>query len=197
LAQEAVRLKVGSPYSSAVEELRRGRKTSHWIWYVFPQLLDPGRSSANNTKFQIRTKQEARAYLAHALLRKRYLECVGLVTQHVHEAHGRGEEFALASVLGSAVDAKKFYHSISTFALAALHDPSGDMESLELLSRALLVIISDAAENAKVMQLMDIGPEAASFVREYGKPEVPPLDVVVVQCANKMIFCAWSDLPVS
>ena len=61
-------------YATALSELRSGRKRSHWIWYVFPQLADLGQSPT--AKFYgISGMDEARAYLADALLGSRLLEC--------------------------------------------------------------------------------------------------------------------------
>ncbi len=62
-------------YDVAIQELRRGAKQSHWIWYVFPQVAGLG-SSAMSVRYAIRSKAEARAYLGHPLLRRRLLECV-------------------------------------------------------------------------------------------------------------------------
>lgn len=62
-------------YATALDELRAGRKRSHWIWYVFPQLAGLGHS-ANAQFFGIGSIDEARAYLAHPVLGPRYLECV-------------------------------------------------------------------------------------------------------------------------
>ncbi|HJS09643.1 DUF1810 domain-containing protein [Sphingopyxis sp.] len=62
-------------WPSAIEELRRGRKHSHWMWYIFPQLAGLGRS-AMSERYAIADADEARAYLAHPLLGLRYVECV-------------------------------------------------------------------------------------------------------------------------
>ena len=62
---------------SALDELRAGRKTGHWIWYVFPQL-EFG-SSSMSVKFSISGLDEARAYLAHPKLRERLHQCVDVV----------------------------------------------------------------------------------------------------------------------
>jgi uncharacterized protein (DUF1810 family) len=70
-AQEAV-------FDRAVDELRRGRKTSHWIWFIFPQIKGLGRS-ATTERFAIRSLDEARAYAAHPLLGPRLKLVTGLV----------------------------------------------------------------------------------------------------------------------
>lgn len=63
-------------YQQALSELRRGRKESHWMWYVFPQLRGLGHSQYA-LRYGIATLDEARAYLAHPVLGPRLLECVG------------------------------------------------------------------------------------------------------------------------
>ncbi|MCW0199872.1 DUF1810 domain-containing protein [Sphingopyxis sp.] len=62
-------------YQTALAEIRRGAKRSHWIWFVFPQIVGLGRSSTAR-HFAIRSIDEARAYLDHPVLGPRYRECV-------------------------------------------------------------------------------------------------------------------------
>ena len=66
-------------YEDVCEELRRGRKEAHWMWFIFPQLKGLG-SSAMATKFGISSRAEAEAYLQHPALGARLTECAGLVT---------------------------------------------------------------------------------------------------------------------
>ena len=61
-------------HEAAVRELRAGRKTGHWIWYVFPQLAGLGRSRCRS-EYSISGLDEARAYLAHPVLGPRLREC--------------------------------------------------------------------------------------------------------------------------
>lgn len=65
-------------YERVREELRRGRKTSHWIWYVFPQMRGLG-SSAMSERYGISSLAEARAYLDEPALRSRLEDCTRLV----------------------------------------------------------------------------------------------------------------------
>ena len=67
-------------YSQAVAELRAGRKRSHWIWFIFPQLKGLGRSPTSE-HFGVASLDEARAYLAHPILGPRLEECTRLVNQ--------------------------------------------------------------------------------------------------------------------
>lgn len=69
------------PMMEAVrEELSRGQKLSHWMWFVFPQLRGLG-NSPTAARFAISSADEARAYLAHELLGPRLRECAGLVAR--------------------------------------------------------------------------------------------------------------------
>ena len=67
-------------YDRAVEELRRGRKSSHWMWFVFPQIAGLG-YSATSRRYAISSLDEAQAYLDHPVLGPRLRECAGLVVQ--------------------------------------------------------------------------------------------------------------------
>lgn len=67
-------------YGTVLGELRDGRKRSHWMWFVFPQLRGLG-SSPTAVRFAISSVDEARAYLAHELLGPRLRECAGLVAR--------------------------------------------------------------------------------------------------------------------
>jgi len=70
----------GGTYESAVAELRRGRKTGHWMWFVFPQIAGLGRSPTAQA-YAISSLDEARAYLAHPVLGPRLIECATIVAQ--------------------------------------------------------------------------------------------------------------------
>ena len=63
-------------YATALGEIRRGAKRSHWMWFVFPQRAGLGRSETARF-FGIRSLEEAIAYLDHPVLGRRYFECVG------------------------------------------------------------------------------------------------------------------------
>jgi uncharacterized protein (DUF1810 family) len=65
-------------YYHALAEIRRGRKESHWMWFIFPQFRGLGRSSVSQL-YAIKSADEARAYLAHPLLGTRLMECAEAV----------------------------------------------------------------------------------------------------------------------
>ena len=65
-------------YEGVLDELRRGRKTGHWIWFIFPQLVGLGRSEMSRY-YGISSLDEARAYLADPVLGARLRKCAGLL----------------------------------------------------------------------------------------------------------------------
>ena len=103
----------GGTYDAALAELRRGRKTSHWMWFVFPQLAGLGRSSTAR-HYALRGTDEARAYLAHPALGARLRSCAQALT-----ALPTCDPVA---VLGS-VDAQKLRSSMTLFALVEPDEP--------------------------------------------------------------------------
>jgi uncharacterized protein (DUF1810 family) len=100
-------------YAEALAELRRGRKTSHWMWYVFPQIAGLG-SSPMAQRYAIGSLAEARAYLRHPVLGLRLRECVEAALSVDHRsAH---------DIFGSPDDLK-FRSSLTLFAAAAPGEP--------------------------------------------------------------------------
>lgn len=96
-------------YPGVVEELRAGQKTSHWIWFIFPQVAGLG-YSAMSQRFSIRSLDEARAYLAHPILGPRLRECAGILLA----TEGRRAD----EIFGS-LDAMKVRSSMTLFLRAA------------------------------------------------------------------------------
>lgn len=97
-----------SSYEVAMRELERGRKESHWIWFVFPQLRGLG-VSANATRYGLRDLQEARDYLQHPVLGPRLEQATRAVLD---------SEVPLERLLGS-LDAMKFGSCMTLFSVAA------------------------------------------------------------------------------
>jgi len=91
-------------YEAALAELRDGRKRGHWIWFIFPQHRDLGRSAASK-HFGLSGPEEAAAYLAHPVLGPRWRESVAAVERHL-EAGQTAEE-----IFGE-LDAMKFRSSL-------------------------------------------------------------------------------------
>jgi uncharacterized protein (DUF1810 family) len=100
-------------YDRALTELRNGRKTSHWMWFVFPQIAGLGRSAVSRL-YAIRSLDEARAYLEHPVLRPRLLEAARAVAE---------TKDATAEGIFGSIDAKKLKSSMTLFLRAAPAEP--------------------------------------------------------------------------
>jgi len=98
----------GGTYERATAELRDGRKTSHWMWFIFPQIAGLGSSRAARI-YAIASLAEARAYLAHPLLGARLIECASILT--------RVPDRTAEQIFGE-VDAMKLRSSMTLFARA-------------------------------------------------------------------------------
>ncbi len=100
-------------YGAALFQLRRGHKTGHWMWFIFPQIAGLG-TSAMAERYAIASLDEARAYLAHPVLGARLIACARALT----ELTGTSAR----DVLGP-VDATKLRSSMTLFARAAPEEP--------------------------------------------------------------------------
>ncbi|HEY8578018.1 MAG TPA: DUF1810 domain-containing protein [Devosia sp.] len=105
-------------YPQALGELRAGQKRSHWMWFIFPQLAGLGRSETAR-HFAVADLTEAKAYLAHPILRARLHECTRAVLLH---APGGPAPRTLGQILGSPDD-RKFHSSMTLFHAADPEDP--------------------------------------------------------------------------
>lgn len=104
---------LGGTYDRALDELHRGRKTSHWIWFVFPQIAGLG-SSPMAQRFAIGSLAEARAYLQHPVLGPRLVDAANaMLATDARRADG---------VLGS-IDAIKVRSSMTLFHRADPAEP--------------------------------------------------------------------------
>ena len=92
-------------YETALAEIRRGRKRSHWMWFIFPQLAGLGHS-AMAQRYAIQSLDEARAYLDHPLLGPRLRACVAAL-QHLAETD--------AEAVFGGIDAVKLRSSLTLF----------------------------------------------------------------------------------
>ena len=100
-------------YAAALAEVRRGRKTSHWMWYIFPQIAGLGQSSTARY-YSIRDLEEAREYYAHPVLGQRLREISGVLLEL------RGSD--PVAVFGG-IDSMKLKSSMTLFAVTAPDDP--------------------------------------------------------------------------
>ena len=103
----------GGTYQRAAAELRNGRKASHWMWFIFPQIAGLGYSPAAQT-YAISGLEEARAYLAHPVLGARLIECAAIVA---------GLSGRTAEQISGEVDALKLRSSMTLFMHAAPGEP--------------------------------------------------------------------------
>lgn len=106
LAQQGV-------YDGVLDELRRGRKVGHWIWFIFPQIAGLG-YSAMSQQYAISSLDEARAYLTHPVLGPRLRECAAVVLAT--------KERTALEIFGS-IDAIKLRSSMTLFHRAAPDEP--------------------------------------------------------------------------
>lgn len=95
-------------YSDVVQQLHAGRKTSHWMWFIFPQLAGLGRS-AMSARYALENLDEAKEFVAHPVLGARLHECVALVNaltgKRAHEIFGSPDDL-------------KFHSSMTLFSIA-------------------------------------------------------------------------------
>jgi uncharacterized protein (DUF1810 family) len=119
------------------KELGAGRKTTHWMWFVFPQIAGLGHSQSAQL-YAIASLEEARAYLAHPVLGHRLLEC----TELVNAVEGRTAHDIFASP-----DDMKFRSSMTLFSLA---DPD------EAAFGAALEKYFDGAEDRRTLELLGV-----------------------------------------
>lgn len=103
-------------YARAETELRAGRKESHWMWFIFPQIQGLGRSLMAQ-KYAISSLREAKAYLAHPILGPRLRTCTRLVTA--------AQNRSIEDVFGYP-DNLKFHSSMTLFARAAEDNQAAD-----------------------------------------------------------------------
>lgn len=124
-------------YDAALREIKAGRKRSHWIWYIFPQISGLG-YSPNALYYGINGFDEAVAYLSHPVLGGRLREITRAVLDH--------SDRDIVSIMGSNIDAVKFRSSMTLFdavspgdifsqALATFFDGKRDELTLKLLAQ--------------------------------------------------------------
>src|SRR5262245_40018042 len=101
-----------SGFAVALRELQAGRKTSHWIWYVFPQLAGLGRSTTA-VYYGLTSVEEAADYLRDRVLGDRLIQAAAVVAAHLAGANGR--PIGLEELMGSQIDAVKLVSSMTLF----------------------------------------------------------------------------------
>ncbi len=99
----------GATFQHAVDELRRGHKTTHWMWFIFPQLAGLGQSPTSRF-YAISSLEEARQYLLHPILGPRLVECARIVAATEHKT---------AQDIFGGIDAQKLQSCMTLFMRAA------------------------------------------------------------------------------
>jgi uncharacterized protein (DUF1810 family) len=130
-------------FAAALAELRAGRKTGHWIWYVFPQLAGLGRSPAA-VHYGVDGRAEATAYLRDPVLGERLLAAARAVRAHLEGPRPR----RLEELMGSRIDALKLVSSMTLFGTVArsLRDIGGRPEFAALAEHARVILEAAAAQ---------------------------------------------------
>jgi uncharacterized protein (DUF1810 family) len=128
-------------YPEALRELRAGRKESHWMWFVFPQVAGLG-SSDMARLYALSDLDEARVYAGHAVLGTRLRECTSAVLLHAPDAAAPRD---LHTIFGSPDDLK-FISSMTLFTRAIPDEP---------LFRAALVAFNNGEEDQRTLALLE------------------------------------------
>jgi uncharacterized protein (DUF1810 family) len=115
-------------YATALAEIRAGRKSSHWIWYIFPQIDGLGRSSTAR-EYALRDLDEACAYLRDPLLRTRYEEIAAAVAEQLAQG------IPIEDLMGDSTDALKLASSLTLFRTTANHLAETDAAFTPLAER--------------------------------------------------------------
>ena len=100
-------------YDTALSEIKTGRKTSHWVWYIFPQIKGLGHSY-NARYYAINDLDEARAYVEHSILNARLREITSELLKH--------KEVEVEHLMGSRIDAVKLRSSMTLFDVVSPDD---------------------------------------------------------------------------
>lgn len=123
-------------YATVTDELSKGRKQTHWIWFIFPQAQGLGHSPLAQ-RYAIRSHGEASAYLAHPLLTARLLECTELVLSNTgktaHEIFGSPDDlkFRSSMTLFGAISARSIFRT----ALDCFYEGNPDEATLAILTK--------------------------------------------------------------
>jgi len=130
-------------YQQACAELRAGKKRSHWMWFVFPQIQGLG-SSSIAVRYAISSLDEARAYLAHAVLGPRLREAAGIVVG----VQGK----TVGEIFGSPDD-MKFHSSMTLFAKAVAPSAKAAEGSGDVFEEALVKYFGGAMDQGTIHRI--------------------------------------------
>jgi uncharacterized protein (DUF1810 family) len=128
-------------FDAALDEIRSGRKTGHWIWYVLPQLAGLGTSSMSRA-FALRDATEALDYVNDPELGDRLL---AIVTAVAHQLTTR-PDLSLATLMGSEIDARKLVSSLTLFEHVARERAASSERAQRLAAVSATVLDAAAAD---------------------------------------------------
>lgn len=125
-------------YETVLRELEHGRKESHWMWFIFPQIAGLGHSPTAQ-RFAVSSLDEARAYLAHPLLGSRLIQCTRTVNavrgRTAHQIFGSPDDMKLRSSMTlfrkAASDPEPF-----TTAIDRYFDGEADQRTLDIVAQS-------------------------------------------------------------
>lgn len=149
-------------YDTALAEIRQGRKTRHWIWYIFPQLDGLGRSSTARV-YALHDLAEACAYLRDPLLRVRYEEIASAVSDQLTLG------VRLEALLGSRTDALKLASSLTLFRAATARLASENRTFDSFAQRCDFILEQTAAQGYP-----PCSQTLARVVAQPAEPDEPP-----------------------
>lgn len=129
-------------YPEALQQLRTGRKTSHWMWFIFPQAAGLG-VSAMSRSYALDTLADAKQLADHAVLGARLRECTRAVMLHAPDA---AAPRSLGAIFGTPDDLK-FVSSMTLFARAVPEEP---------LFQAALDAFNDGVQDQRTLALLGI-----------------------------------------
>jgi uncharacterized protein (DUF1810 family) len=130
-------------FADALRELRAGQKTTHWIWYVFPQLRGLG-SSPMAVRYGLDGVDEAFAYLRDPVLAQRLAVAVSAAREHVAPARQRTEAVPVDVLMGTDIDAQKLVSCLTLFSAVAraadARQPDAQLTALAADAQAILEV---------------------------------------------------------
>ncbi len=132
-------------FAAALRQLRAGRKTGHWIWYVFPQLAGLGRSSTA-VYYGLASVEEAADYLRDPVLGERLVAAATAARSHLADARAR--PLPLDELMGSQVDALKLVSCMTLFrnVAKALHAVDPQPRFAAMAEHADAILAAAAAQ---------------------------------------------------
>ena len=127
-----------SIYSNVVKELQNGNKTTHWMWFIFPQIDGLGHS-ATAKYYSIKTIEEAKEFLMHPILGKRLLECTNIIAEIENKTADEIFGYTDTIKLRSCMTLFNFFapeHKVFAAVLKKYFNSKEDEQTLSILKNA-------------------------------------------------------------